>query len=244
MKALLGRVSAFAIEWWRARRRLGPQAATPAPGHALCFPVAASGEKILLHVGCGHARKEHIPVAAFSGQEWREVRLDIDPSVAPDVVASVTDLAGVPDESADAIFSSHNIEHLFPHEVPQALAEFHRVLKPDGIAVITCPDLRAACRWVAEGREEDVAYVSPAGPITPLDLIYSYRGFTASGNPFMAHRWGFTLRTLVAALRAAGFRSVIGVEREAGFDLWVLGTKIARSEEDLRALAASHFPPS
>ncbi|MDW8469429.1 MAG: methyltransferase domain-containing protein [Burkholderiales bacterium] len=102
----------------------------------------------------------------------------------------MTDLSAVPDETADAIFSSHNIEHLFPHEVPKALAEFHRVLKPDGLVVITCPDLRAACRWVAEGREEEVAYVSAAGPITPLDLIYSYRGFTATGSPYMAHRLG------------------------------------------------------
>lgn len=244
MKALVGRITHRAIEWWRAKRVLETPAAIADTERACRFPATAPGQRILLHVGCGHARKEHIPVAAFAGTEWREVRLDIDPSVAPDVVASITDLSAVPDESADAIFSSHNIEHLFPHEVPLALAEFHRVLKPDGIALLTCPDLRAACRWVAEGREEEVAYVSPAGPITPLDLIYSYRGFTASGNPFMAHRWGFTLRTLVAALRAAGFRSVIGIEREAGFDLWVLAGKIARNEQELRDLAASHFPAS
>lgn len=245
MKALVGRIGALAIEWWRARRGLEPRAAAPSDTvQPSAFPRPAAGGKILLHVGCGPARKEHIPVTAFAGAQWREMRLDIDPAVAPDIVASITDLSAVPDAAADAVFSSHSIEHLFPHEVPRALAEFHRVLKPDGIALITCPDLRAACRWVAEGREEEVAYVTPAGPITPLDLIYSYRGFTATGNPFMAHRWGFTLRTLVEALRAAGFRSVIGIEREAGFDLWALAAKTARSEDELRALAASHFPQS
>lgn len=242
MKAFIGRVSAAAIGWWRARRVLESPATIVGEARRIENWPPDAGAKVLLHVGCGHARREHIPVSAFSGPEWREVRLDIDASVKPDIVASMTDLSAVPDETADAIFSSHNIEHLFPHEVPKALAEFHRVLKPDGLVVITCPDLRAACRWVAEGREEEVAYVSAAGPITPLDLIYSYRGFTATGSPFMAHRWGFTLRTLVEALRHAGFRSVIGIERASGFDLWVLAAKSGRSEAELRELARSHFP--
>ncbi len=232
MKRILGALALAALERWRIRRGIDRPR----------IPALGEGEKLLLHVGCGHARREHIPVPAFAGAEWRELRVDIDPAVAPDFVASITDLSALPDECADAVFSSHNLEHLFPHEIPKALAEFHRVLKPDGLALITCPDLRAACRWVAEGREEEVAYVSPAGPITPMDLIYSYRGFTASGNPFMAHRWGFTLRSLVEALRSAGFRSVIGIERSVGFDLWVLAGKIAREEAELRELARSHFP--
>jgi SAM-dependent methyltransferase len=232
VKRILGALALAALERWRIRRGIDRPR----------IPALGEGEKLLLHVGCGHARREHIPVPAFAGAEWRELRVDIDPAVAPDFVASITDLSALPDECADAVFSSHNLEHLFPHEIPKALAEFHRVLKPDGLALITCPDLRAACRWVAEGREEEVAYVSPAGPITPMDLIYSYRGFTASGNPFMAHRWGFTLRSLVEALRSAGFRSVIGIERSVGFDLWVLAGKIAREEAELRELARSHFP--
>jgi len=74
--------------------------------------------------------------------------LDIDPSVAPDIVGTMTDMSAVATASIDAIFSSHNIEHLYPHEVPIALAEFLRVLKDDGFAVVTCPDLRsqADCR--------------------------------------------------------------------------------------------------
>jgi len=232
VKRILGALALAALERWRIRRGIDRPR----------IPALGEGEKLLLHVGCGHARREHIPVPAFAGAEWRELRVDIDPAVAPDFVASITDLSALPDECADAVFSSHNLEHLFPHEIPKALAEFHRVLKPAGLALITCPDLRAACRWVAEGREEEVAYVSPAGPITPMDLIYSYRGFTASGNPFMAHRWGFTLRSLVEALRSAGFRSVIGIERSVGFDLWVLAGKIAREEAELRELARSHFP--
>jgi predicted SAM-dependent methyltransferase len=37
----------------------------------------------------------------------------------------------------DALYSSHNIEHVFAHEVVPTLKEFRRVLKPDGFVVIT-----------------------------------------------------------------------------------------------------------
>ena len=36
-------------------------------------------------------------------------------------------MSQVKSESVDAIYSSHNIEHIFPHEVPIAFREFHRV---------------------------------------------------------------------------------------------------------------------
>ena len=58
----------------------------------------------------------------FPPGKWVETRLDIDPSVKPDVVASMTDMSSVPDASCHAVYSSHNLEHLFPHELQQALA--------------------------------------------------------------------------------------------------------------------------
>lgn len=108
-------------------------------------------------------------------------------SIAPKV-GTMTDMASVASESGDAIFSSHNIEHLYPHEVPVALAEFLRVLKPNGFAVITCPDLQAVCALVAEDKLTEPAYTSPAGPITPLDILYGLRSSMQKGNLYMAHR--------------------------------------------------------
>ena len=96
--------------------------------------------KTFLHVGCGPKRKDQT-TRGFISIDWHELRLDIDKSVQPDIIGTMTDMSAVADASVDAIFSSHNIEHLYPHEVPLALAEFKRVLRPDGFAVITCPDL-------------------------------------------------------------------------------------------------------
>ena len=94
----------------------------------------------VLHVGCGPKHKDQT-TRGFNTPQWDELRLDIDPSVSPDIIGTMTDMNAVQSASVDAVFSSHNIEHLYAHEVPVALGEFLRVLSDDGIAVITCPDL-------------------------------------------------------------------------------------------------------
>ena len=87
--------------------------------------------KIFLHVGCGHLNKSSC--LGFENDNWKEIRLDIDKNVNPDIVGTLTDMKSVETGSVDAVYSSHNIEHIFPHEVPIALREFYRVLKEDGI---------------------------------------------------------------------------------------------------------------
>lgn len=106
--------------------------------------------KVFLHVGCGQKRKN--ATRGFNTAQWSEVRLDIDPSVSPDIIGTMTDMSAVPTASVDAVYSSHNIEHLYPHEVPVALAEFKRVLKDDGFAVLTCPDLKSVAALIANDR--------------------------------------------------------------------------------------------
>jgi len=44
------------------------------------------------------------------------------------------------------------------HEVPLALAEFKRVLKPDGFALITLPELEAVASLVLDQGLDEVAY--------------------------------------------------------------------------------------
>ena len=197
----------------------------------------------LLHIGCGPKRKDKT-TKGFNTPEWTEIRLDIDPSVSPDVTGTMTDMSAVASESVDAIFSSHNIEHLYPHEVPVALKEFLRVLKPEGFAVITCPDLKSVCALVAEDKLTDAAYDSPAGPIAPLDILYGHRPQMAQGNLFMAHRCGFTQKVLDGTLRGCGFPVVASMARGRPpfFDLWALASKSTRSEDAMRALAGEHFP--
>jgi predicted SAM-dependent methyltransferase len=85
----------------------------------------ARGERLLVNVGCG-PEGSSLP-AYFS--DWRQLRVDSDDSVQPDVVTDLTDLSPIPDGSADAVWAAHCIEHLYEHPVAIALAEFQRVLR-------------------------------------------------------------------------------------------------------------------
>lgn len=177
---------------------------TSAPEGTDASAAQASRSLTVLHVGCGSKEASGLH-EAFCGPNWNELRLDVDPTVEPDVVASITDMAPVGDASVEAVFSSHNLEHLEAHEVPRALAEFLRVLRPGGMLLVTLPDIQAVARLVAEGQLEEPVYQSPAGPVAPLDILYGFRPFLALGAQAMAHRTGFTLESLRQHLAAAGF---------------------------------------
>lgn len=166
-------------------------------------PEGKSFPGSVLHVGCGF---EALPV-------WlgglAETRLDIDPRCEPDVVATMTALGDI--GPFDVVYSSHSLEHLAPHDVGVALGEFRRVLREGGALVVAVPDLEDA------RPTEDVLFVSPAGPITGLDLFYGFRS-ALEAQPYMAHRTGFVRDTLMEAFDSAGF-SAAKVERQSNYNL-------------------------
>jgi SAM-dependent methyltransferase len=181
----------------------------------------AAPAKIVLNVGCGHpGQGVH---STFQGSGWRELRLDVNPAVNPDILCSMTDMAPIDTSSIDAIWSSHNLEHLHRHEVPVALGEFLRVLRPAGLLLLTLPDLQKVAELVAADGLESEAYLSRSGPISPLDMIYGHTASIAHGNFHMAHKTGFTARSLQQLLTAAGFAGVT-LSRE-GFALWARAFK-------------------
>ena len=159
----------------------------------------------------------------YAGVE--EIRLDIDPSVSPDIVASMTDMSSVPSNSVDAVWSSHNLEHLYAHEVPLALREFRRVLKAGGLALLTTPDIQEVARHVAQGNLDGTLYVSPAGPICAIDILFGHRKQIAGGNDYMAHKTGFTAQSLEQEFREAGFADVNVRADPPSFALWARATK-------------------
>lgn len=213
-------------------------------------PIARSGEvnvlsqaqpareKRVLNTGSGpfNPMKLH---PAFRTGGWTEVRLDIDARVSPDLIGSVSDMhALVPDAAFDAIWSSHNVEHLHTHQVLPAFRELNRVLRPDGFALVTCPDLQAIAALIVEGKAEATVYTAPAGPITTLDMLFGHGASIASGNTYMAHNTGFTADRIARLFLDAGFAEV-RTGKGGFFDLWALALMPEARIERLEPLFAS-----
>ena len=175
--------------------------------------------KRVLNAGSGPAEASSVH-PAFRAAQWQVVRLDIDPSLQPDLVGSFTELESlVAPASYEAVWSSHSLEHLHTHEVIPALSAFRRVLKDDGFMIAVCPDLAAVARLLLERGAETVVYHSGAGPIRPLDMIYGHAYSIATGRPAMAHNTGFTAERLARVAIEAGFAEVRVMEGPA-YDLW------------------------
>ncbi len=200
-------------------------------------------KKKFLHVGCGQNYKDKT-TPAFASEDWQEVRLDIDKSAKPDIVSSVLDLDIIDSESFDAVFSSHNIEHVYAHEVPIMLKGFLRVLNNDGFFVVTCPNLVPVARLIVEDKLTEPAYVSPAGPISPLDILHGHGASIEKGNEFMAHKTGFSPKSLNAALLEAGFQSIATASRDDQnfMDIWAVATKVIATKDRITEIAKLHFP--
>lgn len=195
-----------------------------------------------LHVGSGHYRKPRT-IRAFQGPEWEEISLDIDKSVKPDIVDKLPELAKVESNGFDAVYSSHSIEHLYPHEVPVALKAFHRVLKDDGLAIIRCPDLQTIGEALAKGNIDEPLYVSGMGPVSALDMLYGFRPSMAGGNLYMAHHTGFVAKTLADACVASGFFSAFCHRMRKSRELWCIAAKAKLNKEELAQLAKIYITP-
>lgn len=160
-----------------------------------------------MHVGCGG---DHLPDLF---ENYTEVRLDIDESVNPDIVANMVDLGEI--GTYDALYCNHALEHLTFSDVSKALKEFRRVLNDGGFVMVIVPDLEDV------KPTDEVILDAPIGPITGLDMIY---GLRSSDNPHMAHKTGFVCESLDRAMLKAGF-SKVKTRRLENYNLMSVGVK-------------------
>ena len=195
--------------------------------------------KSFLNVGCGPIDSPKIK--GFDNDNWKEIRLDIDESVNPDIVGTLTDMKLVETASVDAVHSAYNIDHIYPHEVPIALAEFYRVLKEDGIVYIRCPDIQLISEAVINDQLLEALYESPAGPISPIDIIYGNRQEIVEGNEYMAKKCGFTYSVLNMAFWEAGFKTRYGGRNQDTYELSLIAFKQEKSEEEIKKIANPFF---
>ena len=76
----------------------------------------------------------------------------------------------------------------------------------------------------------------------PSLASYGHGDAVKAGFHFMAHKTGFTEKSLTQALQAAGFQSIAGKRRSRGLDLWMLASKGRMPEPVMRELAGTLLP--
>ncbi len=142
-----------------------------------------------LHIGGTEAR---------SG--WQILNVASAPGV--DHVGDCSDLGRFADGSVEEIYASHVLEHLsYVKDLPRALAEWHRVLKEGGRAMIAVPDFEVISRL----------FLDPARDAA--QRFYLMRlAFGGQTDAHDFHFVGLTLELLTLYLSGAGFSDVQRVE--------------------------------
>jgi predicted SAM-dependent methyltransferase len=128
--------------------------------------------------------------------------LNAQPGPHVDHVGDCVDLSRFADESFDEVYASHVYEHLgYQEDLPKALAEVHRVLKPGGTFRISVPDLEILCRLFLH-------------PDLTLPQRYHVMRMMFGGqiDAFDFHKVGLNWTILCALLGNARFRSAQRVE--------------------------------
>jgi len=91
-----------------------------------------------IHLGCGLRR-----LPGF-------VHVDPDEATQPDHIGSAKHVP-LDDDSADLIYFAHGLEHVPKADVPAAVAEFRRVLRPGGTLRLSVPDFAVLVELYFDG---------------------------------------------------------------------------------------------
>lgn len=132
-----------------------------------------------LHLGCGGFR-----LPGF-------VNVDYNAGSAVDYVCNIAHLP-CPQNSVARIETYHVIEHLAHPTVRSILSHWHKILSPDGVLVIECPDFDADVAEYLSGNEGR------------LGSIFGLQRFHGD-----AHLYGYNRKRLSELLASVGFVDVV-----------------------------------
>ncbi len=137
-----------------------------------------------LYIGCGGRRLD-----GYTG-------IDITQRKGVDIIAPAHEIP-LPDGCANEVMAIHLVEHLFAWDVPIALTEWFRLLKPGGLMVLEMPDLLKACRNIAE-EIKSTKHPDQLG-------IWGIFGDDRLKDPLMIHRSGWWFERLKPVVETVGF---------------------------------------
>jgi len=155
---------------------------------------STAGGPVRLNLGCGD---KILP--GYVNVDVAETRA----GKRPDVLCDLHALTSFQDTSVDEILSVHVVEHFWRWEVVGVLKEWVRVLKPGGLMVLECPNLKSACEAFLANPDLH------AGPGQEGQRsMWVFYGDPSWRDPLMVHRWGYTPQSLAALMAEVGLVNI------------------------------------
>lgn len=146
---------------------------------------------VKVNLGCGHQ--------CLDGFINIDIQYATTANRRPDILADLRETT-LPDNYVDYAQAIHVFEHFYFWEVDDVLREWKRILKPGGLLVLELPDLLKCCQNIIRGGGLKVWGKTPE-----MYGIWALYGYPGEKDPHMAHKWGWTPRTLKALLKKHGF---------------------------------------
>ncbi len=142
-----------------------------------------------LNIGCGNRR-----LLGYVGVD----------AVKRDAVDIIAPAHAIPleDGCAEEISAIHVVEHMYAWDVPDALAEWFRLLNAGGRLNLEMPDIVKSCRNIADGFTKAGKHVDQMG-------LWGCFGDPRLKDPYMCHRYGWTFKTIAPLVEAAGFVDIV-----------------------------------
>lgn len=106
------------------------------------------------------------------------------------------------DQTADFVYSSHFLEHLFKRDAERLLTDSFRVLKPGGVVRICIPDLAYAVSLYARGEKEK--------------MLESYFFVEDKESQLARHKYMYDFELLQSLLERIGFSQVVRCAYQQG----------------------------
>ena len=144
----------------------------------------------------------------IGGKELKEgwKILNIQKNDGVDFVGSISDLSQFEDESIEAIYASHVVEHIDQKNIKQTCKRINRVLKNGGKFYVSVPDLDILCR----------IFIEKTAP-SKVKFHVMRMMFGGQTDEFDYHYFGWNYEFLNTYLLEAGFKKN---ERIKTFDIF------------------------